>query len=112
MISGTSLEYMLSHNCKTFETQAGCTGCGIVPLASRTKDGLMNLAEKLKQLPDGHLTLLNPLTRLAETIVGNTMSYPYRGAILPDGDFRWKQTSRSGSTPVWFAFSGTSSALR
>lgn len=85
-------------------------GEGIMPLASRTKDGLLNLLDKLKKLPEGYTGLARPLTRLAKTLYGNVATHPYRGAILPSGDTCWKQAVRA--SPIWFAFSGTASLLQ
>eukprot|EP00884_Botryococcus_braunii_P011836 jgi/Botrbrau1/20653/Bobra.113_1s0077.1 len=87
--------------------------CGVLPLASRTQDGIRNLVDKLKQVAGGPFSLAGPLTCLANTVARNHASHPHRAAILPSGDVCWSKATphvhEEGSTPVWFAFSGNGS---
>ncbi|CAK0786732.1 hypothetical protein CVIRNUC_009946 [Coccomyxa viridis] len=90
--------------------QAAAEGAGatpeIIPLATRTKEGMAELVKTLKNLPGGEKGVVDPLRRLANTI-GRDAKLSTRGTLV-DGELRSAQGPGS-APPVWFIFTGNGS---
>lgn len=81
-------------------------GTGLVPLAGRTKEGLQNLVQRLKEVPGGVRGLSGPLRSAASTVLSNVATHSLRGIVFPDGDVVWGRPLPPKAPAVWFAFSG------
>eukprot|EP00884_Botryococcus_braunii_P022876 jgi/Botrbrau1/9272/Bobra.180_1s0029.1 len=84
-------------------------GNKVIPLAARTREGMLRLIDRLCEVEGGPQTLAGPLTSVSTTLLGRASTHPFRGTILPSGDITWSQCSGRSTTPVWFAFSGNGS---
>lgn len=80
----------------------------IIPLASRTMEGLSKLVDVLNSSPNGPWPYARELTLLASSLYSNVATHPVRGAIVPSGEATWRQAQGPNASPVWFAFSGKS----
>lgn len=85
---------------------AGSGGAALVPLAGRTREGLLNLVQRLKDNPGGVHGLAGPLRSLSNTVFSNVATHSLRGVIFPDGDVVWGRLLPPKAPAVWFAFSG------
>ncbi|EIE23140.1 hypothetical protein COCSUDRAFT_47508 [Coccomyxa subellipsoidea C-169] len=88
------------------DAKSGATPA-IIPLASRTKEGMADLVKVLQGLPGGEKSVLDPLRRLANSVGGNVARLSTRGTLI-DGELRSAQAPTT-SPPVWFVFTGNGS---
>ena len=83
--------------------QAAAPREAVLPLASRTSEGLQRLAELLlRQPPEGMARLAPALARLASTALADAYTFRARG-LLEGGSLRH---AVARGRDVWFALSG------